>query len=452
MFPGQPAISIKGGVILVNKKRNPVALLPLVVFLILFLGSGIYFQIKGEEMAFYQFPSPVAAVIGIIVAFIIGKGSIDEKMQTFVEGVGDSNIIIMCMIYLLAGGFSSVAEAMGGVDSTVNFGLSIIPPSLILPGLFVIAAFVSTAMGTSMGTISAVAPIAVEMAIKAQLPLAVAVGAVVSGAFFGDNLSMISDTTIAATKTQGCEMRDKFIMNFKIALPAAIITIIIMLIFGISGQIPKDLSYSIIKIIPYISVLILALLGINVFTVLIIGTVMSGVIGIFDGSFTFIEFTQHIYTGYEGMGEIFILSLLIGGLANLIAKEGGIDYLIDAVSSRIKSKKGAEFGIGVLVSVADICTANNTVAIVLTGPMAKQIADEHGVDPRRSASILDIFSCVWQGIIPYGAQMLLAGSIAEISPIEIMPYLYYPYILAIVTLVAIATGFPKVEEKVSMEA
>lgn len=435
-----------------NQKRNPVALLPLAVFLILFLGSGIYFQLQGEEMAFYQFPSPVAAAIGIIVAFIIGKDSIDKKMQTFVEGVGDSNIIIMCMIYLLAGGFSQVSAAMGGVDSTVNFGLSIIPQSLILPGLFVIAAFVSTAMGTSMGTISAVAPIAVDMAIKAQLPLPVAVGAVVGGAFFGDNLSMISDTTIAATRTQGCQMRDKFIMNFKIALPAAIITIIIMLISGTSGHIPEDLSYNFIKVIPYLSVLILALLGINVFTVLIIGTVMSGAIGLFDGSFTFIEFTQHIYEGYKGMQEIFVLSLLIGGLANLIAKEGGIDYLIDAVSSRIKSKKGAEVGIGVLVSVADICTANNTVAIVLTGPMAKQIADEHDIDSRRSASILDIFSCVWQGIIPYGAQMLLAGSIAKISPVQIMPYLYYPYILAIVTLIAIAAGFPKVREKVSIEA
>lgn len=430
-----------------NKKRNPVALVPLAVFLILFLGSGIYFHLQGKEMAFYQFPSPVAAVIGIIVAFIIGKGSIDEKMKTFVEGVGESNIIIMCMIYLLAGGFSSVAEAMGGIDSTVNFGLSIIPSSLILPGLFVIAAFVSTAMGTSMGTIVAVAPIAVNMAIKAQIPLPVAVGAIVGGAFFGDNLSMISDTTIAATRTQGCKMRDKFIMNFKIALPAAIITVIIMVIFGINGDIPKDLSYSLIKIVPYLSVLILALLGVNVFLVLIIGTIMSGAIGLADGSFTFIEFTQHIYAGYEGMGEIFVLSLLIGGLANLIAKEGGIDYLINVISSKIKSKKGAELGIAALVSVADICTANNTVAIVLTGSMAKQIADEHGIDPRRSASILDIFTCVWQGIIPYGAQMLMAGSIAKLSPVEIIPYLYYPYILAIVTLIAIATGFPKIKDK-----
>lgn len=429
------------------KKGNPVALLPLVVFLALFLGAGIYFNIHGVDMAFYQLPAPVAAMVGIILAFIIGKGSMDEKMDTFVKGVGDSNIIIMCMVYLLAGAFSAVASAMGGVDSTVNFGLSVIPSSLILPGLFIIACFVSTAMGTSMGTIGAVAPIAVEMATKAQLPVAVAVGAVVGGAMFGDNLSMISDTTIAATRTQGCEMKDKFIMNFKIALPAAILTIIIMIFTGMSGQIPADLEYNVIKIIPYIAVLVLALAGINVFLVLIIGIVLGGVIGLIDGSLTFISFAQTIYEGFTSMQEIFILSLLVGGLAALIAKDGGVDYLLHAITSRIKSTRGAEAGIGALVSVADICTANNTVAIVITGPMAKQIADENGVDPRRSASILDIFSCVWQGIIPYGAQLLLAGQLAQLSPLEIMPTLYYPYLLALAGILAILFGFPKAPVK-----
>lgn len=429
------------------KKGNPVALLPLVVFLALFLGAGIYFNIQGVDMAFYQLPAPVAAMVGIILAFIIGKGSMDEKMDTFVKGVGDSNIIIMCMVYLLAGAFSAVASAMGGVDSTVNFGLSVIPSSLILPGLFIIACFVSTAMGTSMGTIGAVAPIAVEMAIKAQLPVAVAVGAVVGGAMFGDNLSMISDTTIAATRTQGCEMKDKFIMNFKIALPAAILTIIIMIFTGMSGQIPADLEYNVIKIIPYIAVLVLALAGINVFLVLIIGIVLGGIIGLIDGSLTFISFAQTIYEGFTSMQEIFILSLLVGGLAALIAKDGGVDYLLHAITSRIKSTRGAEAGIGALVSVADICTANNTVAIVITGPMAKQIADENGVDPRRSASILDIFSCVWQGIIPYGAQLLLAGQLAQLSPLEIMPTLYYPYLLALAGILAILFGFPKAPVK-----
>ncbi len=425
------------------KKENPVALLPLGVFLALFLGAGIYFNVQGVDHAFYQLPAPVAAIVGIIVAFILGKGSMDEKMDTFVGGVGDSNIIIMCMVYLLAGGFSAVADAMGGVDSTVNFGLSIIPPSLILPGIFIISSFVATAMGTSMGTVGAVAPIAVDMALKAQLPVAVAVGAVVGGAMFGDNLSMISDTTIAATRTQGVDMRDKFIMNFKIAIPAAILTIIVMIIFGVSGHIPAELEYNIIKILPYITVLVLALLGMNVFLVLIIGTVFAGAIGIFDGSLSLIAFSQTVYEGFTSMQEIFILSLLIGGLAALISRDGGIDYLLSTISKRITGVKGAEFGIAALVSVADICTANNTVAIVITGPMAKTIAEDNEVDLRRSASLLDIFSCVWQGIIPYGAQLLLAGQLSELSPIQIMPALYYPYLLAVMGILAIVFGFPK---------
>ncbi|ADL08300.1 Na+/H+ antiporter NhaC family protein [Thermosediminibacter oceani] len=423
--------------------KNPLALLPLAVFLALFLGSGIYFNSKGVEFAFYQLPSPVAAVAGITVAFILFKGSLDEKMESFISGVGDSNIIIMCMIYLLAGAFSTVANAMGGVDSTVNFGLSVIPPNMILPGLFIISAFVSTAMGTSMGTIAAVCPIAVDMALKAQIPLAVAVGTVVGGAMFGDNLSMISDTTIAATRTQGCAMKDKFIMNFKIALPAALITIALLAFTGITGQIPQGLEYNFIKILPYVSVLVLALMGMNVFLVLLIGIILAGAIGLADGSFTLISFTQKMYEGFGTMQEIFILSLLIGGLAAMITKEGGIDYLLDFISRRIRSRKGAELGIGALVSVADICTANNTVAIVITGPMAKKMAEENGVDPRRSASMLDIFSCVWQGIIPYGAQLLLAGSIAKLSPVEIMPFLYYPYLLGFMALAAIAFGIPR---------
>ncbi|MDN5332528.1 MAG: hypothetical protein PWP45_1753 [Tepidanaerobacteraceae bacterium] len=426
-----------------KKRENPIALLPLLVFLAIFLGSGLYFNSKGVEFAFYQLPSPVAAMVGIIVAFAILKGSLDKKMESFIKGVGDSNIVIMCMIYLLAGAFSAVAKAMGGVDSTVNFGLSVIPPDMILPGLFLIAAFVSTAMGTSMGTIAAIAPIAVDMAVKAQIPLPIAVGTVVGGAMFGDNLSMISDTTIAATRTQGCEMKDKFIMNFKIALPAALLSIAILGLSGTTGNIPQGLEYNFVQILPYIFVLVLALMGLDVFLVILIGIVMAGAIGLADGSFTLLDFTKKVYEGFGSMQEIFILSLLIGGLAAMIAEAGGIDYLLNVISRKIKSRKGAELGISALVSVADICTANNTVAIVITGPMAKKLAEENGVDPRRSASLLDIFSCVWQGIIPYGAQLLLAGSIAKLSPVEIIPYLYYPYFLGIFALAAIAFGFPK---------
>lgn len=428
-----------------EKKGSALALTPLIVFLVLFLGTGLYFNAIGTDMAFYQLPSPVAAVVGIIIAFLMGKGTIDEKMDSFIAGVGESNILIMCMIYLLAGAFSSVAGAMGGVDSTVNFGLSIIPASLLLPGLFLISAFIATAMGTSMGTIAAVAPIAVDMAAKTGLPVAVAVGTVVGGAMFGDNLSMISDTTIAATRTQGVAMRDKFIMNFKIALPAALVAMVLLLLYGAQGAIPENLDYSFIKILPYLAVLILALLGMNVFVVLIIGIVFAGGIGLVESSFSLLGFAQQIYAGFTGMQEIFILSLLIGGLANMIAKEGGIEYILRVINSMIKGKKGAEIGIGALVSVADICTANNTVAIVLAGPMAKDIAKENGVDPRRSASLLDIFACIFQGVIPYGAQLLLAGSIAGLSPLLIMPHLYYPYLLAVMVILAIIFQFPRAQ-------
>lgn len=433
------------------EQKKLLSLLPLGVFLALFLGTGLYFNAQGVPFAFYQLPSPVAALVGIVIAFLIGKNTIEEKMDTFIKGVGDNNIIIMCMIYLLAGAFSAVTKTMGGVDSVVNLGLAFIPPSFILPGLFVIASFVSTAMGTSMGTIAAVAPIAVDVALKANLPLAIATAAVVGGAMFGDDLSMISDTTIAATRTQGCSLKDKFITNFKIALPAAIITLFIMIVFGVKGSAPAELNYSVLKILPYLSVLILALLGVNVFAVLILGTVMAGGIGLMYGTFTPLSFAQTIYEGFGSMQEIFILSLLIGGLAAMTAHSGGLDYLIGLISRRITSKRGAELGIAALVSIADICTANNTVAIVITGPMAKKIAAKHGVEPRQTASLLAIFSCVWQGIIPYGAQLLLAGSIAKLSPIEILPHLYYPYLLGAVMLVAIMVkipGLPSVSSKV----
>lgn len=425
-----------------EKKQNAKALLPLALFLGLFLGTGLYLNAKGVEFAFYQLPAPVAAMAGLVLAFFLGKGTMEEKTITFTKGAGETNIIIMCVIYLLAGAFATVAKAMGGVDSTVNLGLSFIPPALIVPGLFVIAAFIATAMGTSMGTIGAVAPIAVGMATKAGISLPLAVGAVIGGAMFGDNLSMISDTTIAATRTQGCEMKDKFKMNFLIALPAALLTIVLLTFLGGAGHLDGPFPYELIKVVPYVLVLVLALAGMNVFAVLILGTVLSGVIGLYDGSFTLLSFAKSIYDGFTGMQEIFLLSLLTGGLAELIKENGGIDYLLNLISRHIKSKKGAELGIGALVSVADICTANNTIAIVLTGPLAKEIADKHGVDLRRSASMLDIWSCVWQGIIPYGAQILLAGSLAKLSPLQIIPTLYYQFLLGVITVFAVLTGFP----------
>lgn len=429
-----------------KSKSNAKALIPLLVFLIMFMGAGVYFTLQGKEFAFYQLPSPIAALFGIVVAFLIGKGSISKKTNTFVKGIGDSNIVMMCIIYLLAGAFGHVAQAMGSVDSTVNLGLSIIPPKLILPGLFLIASFVSLAMGTSMGTIASVTPIATQMACKANLPLALCVGAVFCGAMFGDNLSMISDTTIAAINTQGCNAKDKFIMNLQVAGPAALITLIILICAGAEGQIPTNLDYSLLKILPYIAVLVLALMGMSVFIVLTVGIFLAGGIGLIDQSFTFIEFTQHMYEGFGSMQEILILSMLIGGLAALMAEQGGIEYLLNKVDKYIKTSRGAELGIAALVSLADVCTANNTVAIVITSPMAKKLSDTYDISPVRSATWLGIFSCVWQGIIPYGAQVLLAGSIAKLSPLEILPTLYYPYILGIIAISSILIGFPRTSD------
>ncbi|MGM0499700.1 MAG: Na+/H+ antiporter NhaC family protein [Bacillota bacterium] len=427
-------------------KGNPVALIPLFVFLVLYLGMGIYFSMQGVEMAFYQFPAPIAALVGIVVAFFMGSGSMEERVSSFVKGAGENNVIIMCMIYLLAGAFSTVSQAVGGVDATVNLGLSIIPSQFLLPGLFLIAAFIATAMGTSMGTIGAVVPIAVGIASKAALPLPLTIGAVIGGAMFGDNLSIISDTTIAATQTQGVEMRDKFKMNLLIVLPAAILTLVFLFFSGETAVQASQYSYEIIKVIPYIAVLVFALIGVNVFMVLFGGMLLSGLIGIIFGDFTFIAMAQEAYAGFNSMTEVFFLSMFAGGLAAMIRKEGGLQYLIYAISSKIKSSKGAELGIAALVSVTDICTANNTVAIIISGPLAKNIAIENNVDLRRSASLLDIFACVWQGIIPYGAQILLAGSLAKISPIQIIPNLHYNFLVLIAGLLAIYFAFPSAEK------
>nr|WP_234971184.1 Na+/H+ antiporter NhaC family protein [Halanaerobium congolense] len=350
------------------------------------------------------------------------------------------------MIYLLAGAFSAVSQAVGGVDATVNLGLSIIPSQFLLPGLFLIAAFIATAMGTSMGTIGAVVPIAVGIASKAALPLPLTIGAVIGGAMFGDNLSIISDTTIAATQTQGVEMRDKFKMNLLIVLPAAIITLIFLFFVGDTAVQASQYSYEIIKVVPYIAVLVFALIGVNVFMVLFGGMLLSGLIGIIFGDFTFIAMAQEAYAGFNSMTEVFFLSMFAGGLAAMIRKEGGLQYLIYAISSRIKNTKGAELGIAALVSVTDVCTANNTVAIIISGPLARNIAIENNVDLRRSASLLDIFACVWQGIIPYGAQILLAGSLAKISPIQIIPNLHYNFLVLIAGLLAIYFAFPSADK------
>lgn len=426
-------------------KARGSALIPLLVFVAVYLGAGIVLNAMGVDMAFYQFPSPVAAMIGVVVAFIMFKGTMNEKFAIFAKGCGHEDILTMCFIYLFAGAFSGVASAMGGVDATVNLGLSIIPVKYITGGMFIISCFIAVATGTSVGTISAVGPIAVATAEKAGLSLPLIIAAVIGGAMFGDNLSVISDTTIAATKSQGVEMRDKFRINFLIALPAAIITLIILLIVGKPETIVNldNLSYDIIKVIPYIVVLVLALLGLNVFLTLGAGIVLAGIIGMAYGSFSFLGFAQNIYSGFTGMIEIFLLSLMIGGLSEMCSHYGGIQWILDKIKGFVKSKKSAQLGISALVSLCDIALANNTIAIILAGEPSREICETYKVDPRKSASLLDIWSCVFQGILPYSAQVLIACGLTAglVSPTELLPLLWYPYLLALFAIISLFVPF-----------
>lgn len=430
-----------------ENKINPsaIALIPFIVFIGVYLGVGLALQAKGVEMAFYQFPAPVAVFCGIITAFILLKGTINEKFESFVKGCGNPDIIIMCIIYLLAGAFAGVSKAMGGVDSTVNLGLTYIPAQYVMAGLFVIAGFISTATGTSVGAIVALGPIAVGVASKAGLSLPLTLAAVCGGAMFGDNLSVISDTTIAATRTQGCEMRDKFKVNIFIAAPAAILTIILLLLFGHPTTIPAMQTYdfNIIKVLPYIFVLALALVGINVFAVLTGGIFLSGIIGIVYGDLNILSFAQQIFVGFTNMTDIFLLSLLTGGLAQMVTKAGGIQFLLNGIQKMIKGRKSAEIGIAALVSLTDAAVANNTVAIIINGSIAKEICEKYKVDPRRSASLLDTFSCVFQGLIPYGAQMLILTSFAKdsVSPLQVIPLLWYQQLLAVSAILSIFIPF-----------
>lgn len=420
-----------------QNKGRAIALLPIGVFLVIFLGSGI---ITGD---FYAMPAVVAFLIALCIAFVQNRGvSFNDKISIIAKGVGDDNIITMCLIYLCAGGFSGAVTAVGGVESTVNLGLSILPSSVAVVGLFVIGCFISVSMGTSMGTIAALAPIAVGISEKTGFAMPICIGAVVCGAMFGDNLSMISDTTIAAVKTQGCEMKDKFKENFLIVLPAAIITIVIFLIITRNGDytVTGDLSYNILKVVPYIVVLVGALIGINVFVVLISGTIISIIVGLATGSIALNQIFLAIgggevngmsIGGVVGMYDITVISILVACIVSLVKEYGGIQYVLSMVHRKIKGERGAELGIAGLSLLVDACTANNTIAIVMAGPIAKEISDEYHVSPKRSASLLDIFTSVGQGLIPYGAQLLSAATLTGLTPFDIMPYLYYPILMAV---------------------
>ncbi len=480
-----------------EKKGRAIALLPIGVFLVIFIGAGVLFH------DFYTMPAIVGFLIALIVAFLQNKRlRFADKLSIVSKGIGEENIVTMCLIFLAAGAFSGTIQAAGGVESTVNLGLSIMPSSVavvglfvigcfisvsmgtsvafsgtiqaaggvestvnlglsIMPssvavvGLFVIGCFISVSMGTSVGTITAMTPIGVGIAEKTGIAMPICVGAVVCGAMFGDNLSMISDTTIAAVvvcgamfgdnlsmisdttiaavRTQGCEMKDKFKENFLIVLPAAIITAVLFFVLarGNAGEIEGNLQYDIIKVVPYLVVLIGALIGVNVFLILIVGTVLAALVGVGTGAFAIGELFQKMGAGVTSMYDITVISIIVAAIVALVKEYGGIEFILNLIKKRINGPRGGEFGISVLALLVDCCTANNTVAIVMAGPIAKEISDEFGVSAKRSASLLDIFASVGQGMIPYGAQLLTAAGLSALSPVQIMPYLFYPILMGV---------------------
>ena len=417
-----------------TKEGRASALLPILVFLLIFLGSG---YITGD---FYSMPAIAAFLIALLVAFVQNRQlCFADKIRLAAEGVGNENIITMCLIFLAAGAFTGAVKAAGGVDSTVNLGLSILPSNVAVAGLFLIGCFISISMGTSVGTITALAPIAVGISQKTGFSMAICAGAVVGGAMFGDNLSMISDTTIAAVKTQGCEMKDKFRENFLIVLPAAIVTILLFLVLGRNAafQLKGELTFIIFRVLPYLVVLIGALAGVNVFIVLIAGTVLSLIAGVGTGAFGLGDMFTHVGEGIMGMYDITVISIIVASIVALVKEYGGIDFILSFIRKRISGERGGELGIAALALLVDMCTANNTVAIVMSGPIAKEISDDFGVTSRRSASLLDMFSSMGQGLIPYGAQLLAAATLTGLTPFEIIPYCFYPLLMGVSGLVFI---------------
>ena len=431
------------------KKGNPIALLPIGVFLVLYLGLGLLFEYGLHiPMGFYNIPIVIAFLVSILVACLQNRAvPFEEKLVIMGQGVGDKNIITMLLIFLTAGAFVGVV-GRSSAQSVAYFMLDIIPARFAVAVLFVVACFVSTAMGTSVGTITLIMPIALEVAQASGFDTALCTGSVVGGAMFGDNLSMISDTTIAATRSQRCEMRDKFRVNFLVALPAAVVTLILLLFIGRPEVVMplEALPFDIIKVLPYVLVLVLALCGLNVFFALTIGIFSAGIIGICAGDMTIAGFAQSVWTGFTSMNEVFFLTLLCGGMSELIAKNGGIAWIIQKLRAVMKGNKSAQVGIAAMVSLCDCATANNTVAIIVAGDMARDVSHEYQVDPRRTASLLDIFSCVFQGIIPYGAQLLSAAALtnatvtsAELytSPAAIVGGMWYCWLLAAFGLLSI---------------
>ena len=387
----------------------------------------------------------VAFMISSIYAVAISGGMpIRKRIDTYSRGAGANNLMLMLWIYVLAGAFAASAKAMGAVDATVNLALSLLPASMILPGLFLAACFISLSIGTSVGTIVALVPIAAGLAHSVDANLALTVAIIVGGAVFGDNLSFISDTTVVATQTQGCQMSDKFRVNALIVIPAAIIILIIYGILGAGTKAPTHIdAVQYMKVLPYIVVLVTAIAGMNVMAVLTLGSILCGIIGIIDGGYDIFGWFSAMGNGVIGMGELIIIAMMAGGMLEIIRENGGIDFIISKITAHVNSKRGAELSIAALVSMVNICTANNTVAILTVGNISKKIGDKFGVDNRKAASILDTFSCTIQGLIPYGVQMLLAAGLSGLSPLDIIPYLYYPMAIGLAALFAILFRYPR---------
>ena len=420
-------------------KPNGWALMPLVVFLCLYLVTSLIVN------DFYKVPITVAFLVASVYAVATTKGlSLNDRILQYSSGAANKNIMLMLWIFILAGAFAQSAKAMGAIDATVNLTLLLLPDNLLLAGIFLASCFISLSIGTSVGTIVALTPVAAGIAMKTDVSLPFMTALVIGGAFFGDNLSFISDTTIAATRTQGCVMRDKFRVNFLIAVPAALLVFIYYIIYGTQVESASEIhAIEWGKVIPYLIVLGTAIDGMNLTMVLLLGVLSTGIIGCIYGSFDLFGWFASMGEGITGMGELIIITLMAGGMLELIRFNGGVDYILHHLTSHVSNKRGAELSIAALVSLANFCTANNTIAIITVGPLANNIAEQFRVDKRKSASILDTFSCVVQGLIPYGAQMLIAAELTKLSPISIIGYLYYPIILGIVALLSILLRYPK---------
>ncbi len=432
-----------------SNKKGLLALSPLFLLIVLIVAFTVYSVDSSHQDT--SLSLTVAFMISSIYAVAISGGMpVRKRVDTYSKGAGANNLMLMLWIYVLAGSFAASAKAMGAVDATVNLALSILPASMILPGLFLAACFISVSIGTSVGTVVALVPIAAGLAHSMDANVGMMTAIIVGGAYFGDNLSFISDTTVVATQTQNCKMSDKFKVNSMIVVPAAVLVLIAYSVMGVGLQTPTHINeVEYMKVLPYLTVLVTAIAGMNVMAVLTLGTLLCGAIGIgshllgASGSYDLFGWFSAMGNGIIGMGELIIIAMMAGGMLEIIRENGGIDFIINKITAHVNSKRGAEFSIAALVSMVNICTANNTVAILTVGNISKKIGDRFGVDNRKAASILDTFSCMVQGLIPYGVQMLLAAGLANLSPMDILPYLYYPLAIGVAALLAILLRYPK---------